>query len=361
MDTFAPSPVSHDLDGLTFPTNYLQELQLKQEVIGLNNGFGFDPSTNEQIMFGRYLNNANTAGNWNGFSSDDTALQQNQLAARRFLHRPSLSLPQQGLGMVPLQTMQNNNPRAMHPMNFPTNAAAMSHYGQVTPPRSNSAGSLPSKDGDDSTRTAIEEVTKKRRRGKAQAKTPLTPPETSNNSPKTRKASGRKAASTIQTSSSNPEDDKRKASLEKNRVAAAKCRINKKEKTEQLQRDSHTKAKENIELRGLLETMETELHTLTAYLTAHANCADCRNPDQLQEALQMIQDQEMRKRFPGLGNGSLSAHSPVLSSSGQSMDSPYYGHSGLAASPSEMNPPLPEFNLGGDLDMNSMNSPLPPD
>jgi len=147
--------------------------------------------------------------------------------------------------------------------------------------------------------------------------------------------------------------------LEKNRVAAAKCRINKKEKTEQLQRDSHVKAKENAELRGLVETMESELHTLTAYLSAHSKCADCRNPEQLQEALQIIQDQEIRKRFPGLSNGSLSAHSPVLSTSGQSMASDFYSQSGLDGSPCTLNPPLPEFNLGADLDMNFMNSPIP--
>ena len=40
----------------------------------------------------------------------------------------------------------------------------------------------------------------------------------------------------------NVEDEKRKTSLEKNRLAAAKCRVNKKEGIEALQRDSHDKA-----------------------------------------------------------------------------------------------------------------------
>jgi hypothetical protein len=196
----------------------------------------------------------------------------------------------------------------------------------------------------------------KRRRGKTQSKNPVTPPE-DNKGPKQKKTGGRKRSTAAQLHTSDPADAKRKASLEKNRVAAAKCRINKKEKTEQLQRDSHTKAQENSQLRGLVETMEAERNALAAYLDAHASCAECRHPRQLKEALQVFQHTEMRKHFAELAGEAATANtSPVLSVSDRSMASGLYDDSGLASTYSTMNPPLPDFNLGGDYDMNS---PLP--
>lgn len=345
MNNYGQSPISADLDGLTFHTSFASEPQLKQEY-AMTNGFGFDPSMMEQNNYNRSSNLPN-AMNWAGFNSNEMA-HRNQLRKSISFSRASHSH---------MSPSQNGGLHSLNTAGLPPSAS--SHYGQVTPPRSNSATSEFSKHGIDSSGMPPEESTMKRRRGKALPKVPLTPPEPNMNSAKTKKAGGRKRMAASQSSAGNPEDDKRKASLEKNRVAAAKCRINKKEKTEQLQRDSHVKAKENVELRGLLETMETELQTLTSYLTAHANCSECRNPDQLQEALQMIQDQEMRKRFPGLSNGALTMHSPVLSISGESMGSGLYSESAFGDTPSNMNPPLPEFNLAGDLDMSSMNSPLP--
>jgi len=229
-------------------------------------------------------------------------------------------------------------------------------YGQVTPPASNSATSEPSKNSQDSASATSNHSRTKRRRAKAENKNPITPPE-DNNPPKQRKASGRKRTNATQLGTANQEDDKRRASLEKNRIAAAKCRINKKEKTEQLQRDSHTKAQENGQLRGLVETMEAERNTLAAYLGAHASCGDCRNPSQLKEALRMFQGNEIRKRFPGLVGEAVTADtSPILSVSGQSMDSGIFDDVGFNSTASALNPPLPDFNLGGDYDMHS---PLP--
>ena len=365
MGSYMPSPVAHDLDGLTFPTNRHQAPRVKREN-GHNEDFGFDPSLTEQNMFDQYSTNANKVANWNGLGNLNLSRQMPQhVLAKNYDATPRHSLP---LPKVPEhdssvpQTLSNpgidslpGGSLSLHTRNLPNTMSTTSLYGQVTPPRSSSATSEPLRIGRDSTTAISEQATTKRRRGKAQTKNPLTPPE-EDKLPIQRKPSGRKRTSTAHLSVGNPEDDKRKASLEKNRVAAAKCRVNKKEKTEQLQRDSHTKAQENGQLRGLVETMEAERNTLAAYLSAHASCVDCRNPHQLKEALQMFQENEIRKCFPGLmGEAATENTSPLLSVSDQSIDSDLYDDPDLAST-SAMHPPLPDFDLDGDYDMNS---PLP--
>jgi hypothetical protein len=365
MNSYALSPVGHDLDGLTFPTNQHGGPQVKRQY-GFNQDFGFDPSLTEQNTFDAYSDTAYKLANWGGFGNRNMSYQNPQevLSKTNSAHRHSLSLPQSqqhngtmgntitnsGVGALPVGSLTLNTKSLHNP------AATMSIYGQVTPPRSNSATSEPPKNSQGPARATPNHSTTKRRRTKAENKNPVTPPE-DNNTPKQRKASGRKRANATQLGTANHEDNKRKASLEKNRVAAAKCRINKKEKTEQLQRDSHTKAQENGQLRGLVETMEAERNTLAAYLGAHASCGDCRNPSQLKEALRMFQENEMRKRFPGLVGEAVTANSsPALSVSGQSMDSGLFDDVGFNSTASALNPPLPDFNLGGDYDMHS---PLP--
>jgi hypothetical protein len=357
MNSYALSPVGHDLDGLTFPTNQHGGPQVKRQY-GFNQDFGFDPSLTEQNMVDPYSDTANKIANWGGFGNRNTSYQNPQevLSKANSTHRHSLSLPQSqqltnsSVGALPAGSLTLNTKSLHNP------ASTMSIYGQVTPPRSNSATSEPLKNLQDPASATTNHSTTKRRRTKADNKNPVTPSD-DNNTPKQRKASGRKRANTTQVSTANQEDDRRKASLEKNRVAAAKCRINKKEKTEQLQRDSHTKAQENGQLRGLVETMEVERNTLAAYLNAHASCGDCRNPNQLKEALRIFQENEMRKRFPGLAGEAVTADtSPVLSVSGQSMDSALFDDVGFNSTTSALNPPLPDFNLGGDYDIHS---PLP--
>jgi hypothetical protein len=366
MNGYMLSPVSHDLDGLTFPTNQQELPQVKREY-GFNQDFGFDPSLTEQNMFDQFPDSANRLSNWDSFGNRKATFQTPQdVLARKYssAHRHSLSLPQLQQQNRPLEPTQINSALGSLPLgslyintkNLPNTSATMSVYGQVTPPRSNSATSEPSKNGRDPPGAISGQSTTKRRRGKAQSKNPLTPPEDSNTS-KRRKVGARKRTAAAQLQGGNPEDDRRKASLEKNRVAAAKCRVNKKEKTEQLQRDSHTKAQENSQLRGLVETMEAERNNLAAYLGAHASCIDCKNPTQLKEALQIFQEDQIRRRFPALAGDAVTANtSPVLSVSDQSMTSGLYDDACLTSNYSVINPPLPDFNLGGDYDMNS---PLP--
>jgi hypothetical protein len=364
MNSYALSPVGHDLDGLTFPTNPRGGPQVKRQY-SFNQDFGFEPPLTEQDIFNPYPDTANKLANWSGFGNRSMSHQtpQEVLSKTSSAHRHSLSLPQfqqphgalgntlthSGVGALAVGSLTLNTKNLHNP------ASAMSIYGQVTPPRSNSASSEPSKMSQDPTSATSNRSTTKRRRAKAENKNPVTPPQDSN-TPKPRKAGGRKKANTTQLSTAN-QDDKRKASLEKNRVAAAKCRINKKEKTEQLQRDSHTKAQENGRLRGLVESMEAERSTLAAYLGAHASCGDCRNPSQLKETLRMFQESEMMKRFPGLVGDPVTADaSPVLSVSGKSMDSGFFDDAGFNSTAPVPNPPLPDFNMSGDYDMHS---PLP--
>jgi hypothetical protein len=369
MNGYMLSPVAHDLDGLTFPTNQHDIPQVKREH-GFNQDFGFDPSLTEQNMFDQYSGSASKLAHWAGFGNRNMSSQSPQdLLTRKYssAHRHTLSLPelqqqQQQASILP-QTFMNTGTGSL-PMgslslntkNLPNATSTMSLYGQVTPPRSNSATSEPSKNCQDPASAVSEHSPTKRRRSQAQNKNPLTPPE-DNSAPKQKKTGGRKRSTAAQLHTGDPEDEKRKASLEKNRVAAAKCRINKKEKTEQLQRDSHTKAQENSQLRGLVERMEAERNTLAAYLDAHASCADCRDPHQLKEALQMFQESEMRRRFPGLAGEAVTANtSPILSVSERSLASGLYEDTGLTSTYSGMPPPLPDFDLDGDYDMNS---PLP--
>jgi hypothetical protein len=356
MNTSILSPVTHDLDGLTFPTNQHDVPQAKREY-GLSQDFGFDPSLAELNMFDLYSDSATKLANWGGFGNTPSQSPQD-VVTRKYnsAYRHSLSLPQMQQQSSPLprpSTGTGTGSLSLNTKNLPTTTSTISHYGQVTPPRSNSATSEASKNSRDPACLISEQSTTKRRRGKPQHRNPLTPPE-DNSTPKQKKTGGRKRSSVAQLHRGDPEDEKRKASLEKNRVAAAKCRINKKERMEQLQRDSHTKAQENTQLRDLVETMKAERNTLAAYLDAHASCADCRHPHQLKEALHMFQENEMRKRFPRLVGEAVTANtSPVLSVSGRSMTSGLYDDADLTAAYSAMNPPLPVFSLGSDYDMNS--------
>jgi len=151
-----------------------------------------------------------------------------------------------------------------------------------------------------------------------------------------------------------PEDDRRKQSLEKNRVAAAKCRVNKKEKTERLQRDSHDKAVENAYLKDQVMRMKEEVQQMNAILVAHANCDGCRSPDEIQAHLNE------------LGNEFFNQH---LALAGHNFgEFPQMNFAGLAAMPdtyfsgaavgSTLHPPLPEFNRSAEFDVHT---PLPTD
>src|SRR2546421_8995779 len=95
MNSYALSPVGHDLHGLTFPTNQHGGPQAKRQY-GFNQDFGFDPSLTEQNMFDPYSDTANKLANWGGFGNRNVSYQnpQDVLSKNNSAHRHSLSLPQ---------------------------------------------------------------------------------------------------------------------------------------------------------------------------------------------------------------------------------------------------------------------------
>lgn len=163
------------------------------------------------------------------------------------------------------------------------------------------------------------------------------PPKSHNDSTKTGRRTARQSSATTKSSRRSLGVDKRKElSLEKNRLAASKCRIKKKEKNEQMFQDSRTKAKENQVLRNLIRTMELELHRLTTFLSAHSDSSNCKKPEELKEVLRILREADMSKKFSVLHDGSPLADSPALSFSGKSPSNDSYGRSPATPAPPTM-------------------------
>lgn len=156
------------------------------------------------------------------------------------------------------------------------------------------------------------------------------PPKIHKGSAKPGRRRARQSCSTTKPYQNSLRVDKRKAlSLEKNKLAASKCRIKKKEKNEQILQDSRTKAKENRVLRNLARTMEMELQRLRTFLSAHSDSSNCQKREELKEALRILQEADPSKRF----SGSPWAECPALSLSGKSPSDDSYGRSPATPAP----------------------------
>ncbi|EXJ94175.1 hypothetical protein A1O1_02568 [Capronia coronata CBS 617.96] len=246
--------------------------------------------------------------------------------------------------------------------NVPTGTGALSRYGQMTPPRSNSAASTDSaSDGKLSPKSTVPERRKRTKTASkdldpatststaAPASTATTADGTSSSSTtvgRKRKAS-RKASTSVSEEGDSAEDQKRRQSLEKNRLAAAKCRINKKEKTEKLQRDSHEKAVQNAYLKDQVMRMKDEIQQMNSILLAHASCEGCKAPE------------EIHAHLSSLENDFFNQH---LTMSGQTFgDYPSLAFSDLPVIPDNfmsgtsqdqlLNPPLPDFERSAEFDV----------
>lgn len=227
--------------------------------------------------------------------------------------------------------------------NIPNPAAAVSRYGQVTPPRSNSETSAIEKSVEDNQTSSD----RRRRTSKIAIK------EEQNMQPQTT-ATGRKRRNTRKNStatnvSANAEDDeKRKQSLEKNRLAAAKCRVNKKEKTEQLQRDSHDKAVENAFLKEQVMRLKEEVQQINALLLAHANCEGCKSPEDIQKHLNDLGQEFFNSHMSGL------AHEyPSFSGLPVDINMDHDNYFSPASDLSMINPPLPDFDREPEFDVST--------
>lgn len=160
---------------------------------------------------------------------------------------------------------------------------------------------------------------------------------------------GRQSSRTTQ--SSLVVNRQKELSLEKNRIAAARCRIKKKEKNEQMLRDSRIKAQENKELRDLLKKMEIEMHRLRAILFAHSNSSKCTMSAQFTEALRLLQVAGGSKPCADLCDDPSSlTDTPPLSLSDKSTSSVSYGHSPATPTPSAMQSPTLDSYILGDTD-----------
>lgn len=335
MDSFARSghssgvPSISDLDGYTlrdyhFPSNgsYLQAEP---------DEFGFDPpegktflSKFEQTCSPENSSSASPLGDWPGFERAED--QRHKMALEP-------GFPQD---TVIAQNLSNK-------------PSVLARYGQVTPPRTDSAGSMQT--GDESQSPSVKGNDRPRRKTKSIKES--NPPTTTQSGRK--RKNSRKAAANADSNNSS-EDTKRKASLEKNRVAAAKCRVNKKEKTEQLQRDSHDKAVHNAYLKGEVMRMREEVQQLNAVLLAHADCEGCRSPEEIQKHLQELSAEYLPHQI-GLGSSGFPDYPdlqldemPPSRQGSMSSD----GYFNMAPNDSSMlNPPLPEFNRSANFEVHT--------
>lgn len=248
-----------DLDGWSFdPVVQSYAPQANYCMPNNSNDFGFDPPTTSASLPSIESHNSPQSvgsveglASWPGIQSDPR-----KAALRRQFDEPSM------------------RKQASYA------ASAISRHGQITPPRSNSATSSVSM------RASAEQEplpTRRKRNTKVEVKTEDSPKAETLASTRKRKTTRKSMAATQP--ATNPEDDKRKMSLEKNRLAAAKCRVNKKERTDQLQRDSHDKAVENTFLKQTVLQMKEEVQQLQTVLMSHSSSDHCRNPESIHETL----------------------------------------------------------------------------
>lgn len=214
---------------------------------------------------------------------------------------------------------------------LPQSVNAVSRFGQVTPPRSNSESSM----------DRLEKPIRQKRAPRTSTTNKAEQSEVYAPSP----ATGRKRRNTRKNSSVSSgvmeEDDRRKQSLEKNRLAAAKCRVNKKEKTEQLQRDSHDKAVHNALLKEQLMHMKEEVQRINALLLTHANCEGCKSPTELNNHLSALGNEFLTNLpKPSREYNSFSAQMDDFE------QEQYYSPS----TDTSLNPPLPEFKQESEFE-----------
>ena len=306
------APSISDLDGFTLGRDNCF-LMTNSYAPAEQDEFGFDPPAPKlTYQQNEHMYSPPEQGGWPGFEREDERKAMNPYEIDRMI----------------AQTLPNA-----------TNA--ISRYGQVTPPRTNSSSSESSIKIEDTPRAS----------GRKRTKT-----QSSDSAPAPKGTPGRKRKSTKKAAAGagqaeSPEDAKRKASLEKNRLAAAKCRINKKDKTEQLQRDSHEKGLHNAFLKEQIMRMKTEVQHMHAILLAHANCNGCKSPEEIQKHLATIGQEYLANQM--LSDG-FNDYSPMqMDSMPQGpMDDDYFS-SMSPENPAMIHPPLPEFNRSAEFEVHT--------
>jgi hypothetical protein len=234
--------------------------------------FGFDPPTLKPPDLNISIPDSSPTldnilpSSWRGFLQDDAV---------------SLVISQSVVGGTPYK-IDNLTVQAL-----PTTSTALSRSGLISPPESNPASS-PKNNGKGL--HYKHKRPKKRRRSlvkSEQAGSDLASASQSSTSGRMRK-SIRKTSPKAPDSSGRadpPKDIKRARLLEMNRLAAAKCRINKKQKVDQLKQDSRGKAIQNACLKDQVMHMKKEVQQIKALLYNHANYGFCGSPEGIRETL----------------------------------------------------------------------------
>ena len=154
------------------------------------------------------------------------------------------------------------------PSNILTNidpANARTQYGQVTPP-----------DDQNDSETLLEEYEQRRTQqpeesGRKRKRTSTNETETSSPPKRTRKYASR--GNNKHGEQGKPEDAKRSKFLERNRVAASKCRQKKKEWTQNLETRARDLQKQNHSIRLMIESLRQEALFLKGEALKHHGCA----------------------------------------------------------------------------------------
>ena len=310
------APSISDLDGFTLGRDNYQQMTNSYASIEQDE-FGFDPPAQKAIYPRptQMYSPPDLAG-WPGFEREDDVKDI----------KPAFS--------------QNYEIDRMVAQTLPNATNAMSRFGQITPPRTNSTSSEAQASTEDGPRTSG------RKRTKIQQSDDIATPGKATSGRKRKNA--KKSGGAEQGDS--PEEAKRKASLEKNRLAAAKCRVNKKEKTEQLQRDSHEKGLHNAFLKEQVMRMKSEVQHMHAILLAHANCDGCKSPEEIQKHLAAIGQEYISNHMLSEAFDDYSQIDMDGMPQGPMTDD-YFSSSMSPENSAMLHPPLPEFSRGAEFDV----------
>lgn len=316
----------NDLDGWSGDADFYSTQQHQVD----DSDFGFDPP-NRDHMYAMKMQQTFTPPNHNDTMSRDFMFDPHLLSKvepNYIKNEPSPPSDYEirEIMLDNIAAVQQNQPHTI------------SRYGQVTPPRSNSEAS-------------VDKVEQKPTRAKRQSKAALK--DDSQPAPGRKRRNTRRSSSQLAITGNPEEDSKRKQSLEKNRLAAAKCRVNKKEKTEQLQRDSHEMAVKNAYLKENVMRLKEEVQQMNALLLSHAKCEGCKSPDNIQEHLNHLGNEYMNNRMYSMGSvpHETFGFTPDPLDGSSEFDTMDHLSPSTVMTDSGMHPPLPDFDQSEFDDM----------
>ena len=342
MDGYGHTPSGHNFYSFNvLLPSYHQDQQFTCDD-ALDNDFGFDPSPNEQSTVEQS-------------SATDDLLYASTFQPPRQFSPSRTCLLQESIDQVLGSGRQKSSQNVPGPVTVNGGPIAASRYKDVklSPPNSAKAA-IQQKSGDATGRA--NDSTINRRRDKSEVARVSVPCKLRNDPGKPSKKRGRRPSSASQSSHSFQGVDKRKeVSLEKNRVAAAKCRVKKKEKHEQMLQDARLKVRENQELHEMVREMEAEMSTLTTFLAAHLDSSNCNKADQLNGDLRQFQGPNMAGWFSGSLDPPSSVHCPMPLLSDHSPSSST-SNSRSPATPSEYTTQAPTLDsyIISDMDIDSL-------